>query len=221
MRTNTRPDLRRDEPLVAGVLVALELADQPAAGLAVEQPADGHRGRVLLEPAERRPRGTPGAIVESASITIMTSRGSACRAAAGQLLVERTGLLLGVADRLDDLDPVLAGDLDGGVGAVVGDDQDPVRWAGLLLPGTRSVIAEDGSSLCAGISTVHRTVCTAPVAGDSADAGHSGVDITGSAARAPAPARPTRRTWGCCFGSGRSGDSTLIAAAVSSAATPT
>ena len=68
---------------------------------------------------------------------------------------------------------------------------------------------------------MHRTVSTAPVAAGSADAGHSGVVISESAARTPAPATPTRRTCGCCFGSGRSGDSTRIAAAVSRAATPT
>ena len=47
-------------------------------------------------------------------------------------LVEGAGLLVAVADRLVDLDAALAGDLDGAVGAVVGDHDDAVRRPGLV-----------------------------------------------------------------------------------------
>ena len=89
--------------------------------------------------------------------------------------------------------PWSPGDLDGGVGAVVGDDQHPVRRSGLLLqraqrpPRTRS-------SLCAGISTVHRTDRAASARAGTADAGHGGGDSTETPARAPTSLRAGRRT---------------------------
>ena len=48
-----------------------------------------------------------------------------------QRLVERAGLLLGVADGREDVGAVLPGELGGVVGAVVGDDHHPVRRPGL------------------------------------------------------------------------------------------
>ena len=53
----------------------------------------------------------------------------------GQRLVERAGLLLGVADGLDHLDAAGAGDLDRRVGAVVGDHDHAVRRPGLAGQG--------------------------------------------------------------------------------------
>jgi hypothetical protein len=49
------------------------------------------------------------------------------RQQAPEHLVERAGLLAGVGDRLDHLDACSLGDRDGGVGAVVRDDDDPLR----------------------------------------------------------------------------------------------
>ena len=46
-------ELARDDALVPAVLVALELADQPAAVLAVEQPTDRHQVSVGFEQSER------------------------------------------------------------------------------------------------------------------------------------------------------------------------
>ncbi len=108
VRTKTRFELACHDPLVAGVLVALELADQPAAVLAVEQAADGHQVRVVLEESEgdlEEVRGDGRVGVHHQDDVARRRR----RQQPGQLLVERAGLLLGVADGLDHLDAVRCG----------------------------------------------------------------------------------------------------------------
>ena len=144
-------------------------------------------------------------------------------AAGGQLLVERTGLLLGVAHRLDHLDPVRRGDLDGGVGAVVRDHQHPVRGACLLCQRLH-VSPRMASSLCAGISTVHRrTVPSRQLLGfgegggwplgRALGAGHPGLQMS------PSITRRARRTAGAAAG-GRDGPEKAHASPPPSAARP-
>ena len=160
-------------------------------------------------------------MVESASITITTSRGSSRGSSSGQLLVERTGLLLGVADGLDHLDPVRAGHLDGRVRAVVRDHHDPVRGPGLLRQRPQGR-ARTASSLCAGISTVQRR--RVPGGGSppgTASAGHSGGCSMASPRTATGPNVHLRACCRCAGSGGgmrRSRLRTCIAVAVSRAA---
>ena len=114
-----------------------------------------------------------------------------------ELLVQGAGLLLGVAHRLDHVDPVMpAGDLDRRVGAVVREHHDPVRRPG--LPGQRlQGEREDG------LLVVRRDEHGAPdacagrellaLSGARWAGGRPPVAPRGSSARAAAPAAPAVR----------------------------
>jgi len=63
----------------------------------------------------------------------MTSSRAQDRQEHPQHLIQRPALLVHIADRLECLVPHLPGDRDRAVGAVVGDDDDPIGWP-VLLP---------------------------------------------------------------------------------------
>ena len=150
--TKTRPTAPRDFARVAQILVALELAEQAESLFAVEESADRHQGAVVGEPSHG---GLEKSVVERGvgihhhDNVVVALAGKNLR----ERLIERARLLVGVPDRLDDLDAVLAGKGDGRVGAIVSDDDDAFGPVGLGVE-EESVNGSDTSSLCAGIRTV-------------------------------------------------------------------
>ena len=123
-----------DLALVAGVFVALELAEQPMSLFAVEETAHRHQRAVPGEPVL-------GGFQESgADLRIRIHHHDAVviahrRQNGLQRLVQRPALLVLVLHRFEDLDTVLARHLNGGIGAIVGHHDDPRRPEALLLEG--------------------------------------------------------------------------------------
>src|SRR5690606_31173858 len=91
-----------DLPRVARVLVALELPDEPVAGLAVEETAHGHERAVVRETPHGRleeARVELGVRVHDEHGVVVAELGQQL----AQELVERARLALGVPDGLEDL----------------------------------------------------------------------------------------------------------------------
>ena len=83
-----------------------------------------------------------GPMVESASITRMTSRASLAGSRRRSCWFRAPAFFSVLPTVSTTSTPCSRATCDGGVGAVVGDDEHPVRWSGLLLQGAQRV-AED------------------------------------------------------------------------------
>jgi hypothetical protein len=110
---------------------ALELADQPAARLAEEYPADrAHAGITVEDPGRGgQPAGADRRVsVHGQDQIVGTEPGNHLV----QRLVQRTRLARGVADRGDHLGAAQEADVRGGIVTVIADHDDPVRRSCLL-----------------------------------------------------------------------------------------
>ena len=120
-----------DEPCVPEVLVALHLADQAAARLAEEDPADrAHAGITVEDPGRGgQPAGAERRVsVHGQDQIVGTEPGNHLT----QRLIQRTRLARGVADRGDHFGTAQEADVRGGIVAIIAGHDDPVRRPCLL-----------------------------------------------------------------------------------------
>ena len=218
VRTNTRPATTGDDALVAGVLVALQLADQAAA-----RPRRRRHRRPRSGPgsASSRPIAVSrnsGTITESASITITTSRRPMSGNISDSAWLSAPAFLSVFPTVVKTSAPCRRATLDGVVGAVVGHHDHLVGRPGLLpqrvrawrrssaprcAPAPRPSVAtglyglDPRQAACSVEGRLPRPAARpnrqAVSTSRCAAAASPATARAGSAGRAPAPASPPRR----------------------------